>query len=400
MALSDRWTLRSLTGYLVTDTKRPSVDLATDGAFVEKQFTQEVILSQTSDRFDTVVGFFLLDEHTTGDRNQSRPWESFVRQDRSATDVRNVAAYADTRWRVSGPWTVLAGLRLDREEQDFTSTNSRIANGSTLTTTSSATSASFAVPLPKAGVSYSLSDLSAVGFVAQRAYRAGGSAVNFVTSAAYDFDPEYAWNYELSWRGNIVWRGLFQYRLNAFHLDWRDQQINVPQVPGDFSSDVILNAGRSTVQGAEVELNWTAGGGLSLYGSLGIADTTFEDFSFVQFGQLRDLSGEPFPQAPGVTANIGTQYQHRSGAFAGADVTYTGSSLSRSLLEAGLRDELPAYVLANLRGGWTRGPWRLSVWADNLLDKMYFRYRYEEPGFQLGTLGRGRMVGANLGVAF
>jgi outer membrane receptor protein involved in Fe transport len=74
--------------------------------------------------------------------------------------------------------------------------------------------------------------------------------------------------------------------------------------------------------------------------------------------------------------------------------------LSRSLLEAGLRDELPSYTLVNLRGGWSRGPWRLSVWADNLFDKLYFRYRYEEPNAQFATLGRGRAAGANVSVAF
>ena len=201
--LSDQWTLRSLTGYLVTDTKRPSIDLLTEGAFHEKQFTQEVILSQASERFDTVVGLFMLDEHSTGDRDQARSWEAFIRRDRSVTDVWNVAAYADTRWKVSGPWTLLAGLRLDREDQDFASNNSRVsnANGSTLTSSSSATSASFTAPLPKAGISYALSDRSALAFVAQRAYRAGGSAINFVTQTAYEYDPEYAWNYELSWRG-------------------------------------------------------------------------------------------------------------------------------------------------------------------------------------------------------
>jgi outer membrane receptor protein involved in Fe transport len=91
--LSDQWTLRSLTGYLVTDTQRPSVDLRTDGAFREKQFTQEVILSQTSERFDTVLGLFMLDEHTTGNRDQARSWEAFIRRDRSVTDVWNVAAF-------------------------------------------------------------------------------------------------------------------------------------------------------------------------------------------------------------------------------------------------------------------------------------------------------------------
>jgi iron complex outermembrane recepter protein len=399
-ALSRGWTLRSLTGYLVTDTERPSVDLAQQGSFVDKQFTQEVILSHTSARLETITGLFLLDGRTTGDRDQQRSWESFLRRDGSVTDVWNVAGYADARWRVVGPWTVLAGLRVDVEDQDFASANSRIVNGAALTSSNSATSASFAVPLPKAGISYAVSPSSAISLVAQRAYRAGGSAVNFTTATSYDFDPEYAWNYEASWHGQTVARGLFQYGLNVFYLDWRDQQVNVPQIPGDFTSDVILNAGRSTVKGAEVELNWRSVTGFNLYTALGVADTTFKEFSFLQFGQVLDLAGEPFPQAPGVTATVGGQYQHRSGLFGGGDVVYTGSTLSRSLLESGLRDELPAYTLVNLRGGWTRGRWRLSAWGSNLLDKTYFLYRSEAPGADFATLGRGRRAGVNLGLAF
>lgn len=399
-ALSPNWTLRSLTGYLVTDTERPSVDLAQRGSFVDKQFTQEVILSHASERLETITGLFLLDGRTTGDRDQQRSWEPFLRRDGSVTDIWNVAGYADARWRVAGPWTLLGGLRIDLEDQDFQSSNNRIANGTTLTSSSSATSASFAVPLPKAGISYNVSATNAISFVAQRAYRAGGSAVNFVTSTSYEFDPEYAWNYEASWHGQVAARGLFQYRFNAFYMDWRDQQVNVPQIPGTFTSDVILNAGRSTVKGAEIELNWLSGTGLNLYTALGLAKTQFEEFTFLQSGQLRDLVGEPFPQAPGVTVTLGGHYQHRSGLFGGGDMIYTGSSLSRSLLEAGLRDELPAYTLVNLRGGWSHKSWRLSAWADNLLDKMYFRYRYEAPGANFATLGRGRRAGVNLGLAF
>ncbi|MGC4082793.1 MAG: TonB-dependent receptor [Vicinamibacterales bacterium] len=309
VALSPTWTLRSVTGHLVTDTQRPSVDLAQTGAFVDRQLTEEVTVSQKSARLETIAGMFLLKGRTTGNRDQQRSYETFLRRDSSVTDVWNVAGYADVRWKVAGPWTLLGGLRVDVEDQDFSSTNSRLANGTTLTSSNSATSASFAVPLPKAGLSYALSPSSAVSFVAQRAYRAGGSAVNFTTSTSYDFDPEYAWNYEASWHGQALTRGLLRSGVNVFYLDWRDQQVNVPQIPGDFTSDVILNAGRSTVKGAEVEVNWRSTTGLYLYTALGLADTTFKEFSFLQFGQLLDLAGEPFPQAPGTTMTVGAQYR-------------------------------------------------------------------------------------------
>ena len=396
-ALSESWSLKSTTGYLVTDTRRPSIDLASDGQIEEQQFSEELILSQTDDHFNSVIGFFYLNEDTTDNRDQKRPWEQFVRHDRRNGTVDNVAFFGQTQWYFNDPWSVTVGLRYDRETQEFRTQNSRVAlDGSLISDSSGSTDASFGALLPKFGIGYALSDDSDLGFTVQRGYRAGGSAINFLNSEVYDYDPEYAWNYEFSYRGQFVDRWLFRYRANVFYMDWSGQQVNLPQIAGNFQSDIIINAGESRVIGAELELDWQLTNGFALNSSLGIADTEFKDFSFIQFGQLRDLSGLPFPQAPGVTGHLGAEYRHRTGWFASGDLTYSGTTFSRSLLEAGLEDELDAYALLNLRGGWDRGQVRISVWADNLTDKTYFRYRYDDPGFQLATLGRGRAVGVTL----
>ena len=396
--LSDSWSLKSTTGYLVTDTRRPSVDLASDGQIEEQQFSQELVLSQTDDRFDSVVGFFYLNEDITDDRDQKRPWEPFVRQDRRNGTIDNVALFGQTQWRFNDPWSVTLGLRYDRESQGFRTRNSRVAgDGALLSDSSGSIDASFGALLPKFGIGYAIADDSDLGFTVQRGYRAGGSAINFLTSQVYEYDPEYAWNYEFSYRGQVVRRWLLRYRANVFYMDWTGQQVNLPQIAGNFLSDIIINAGESRVTGAELELDWQLTNGFQVNGSLGIAATEFKDFSFVQFGNLRDFAGMPFPQAPGATGHIGAEYRHRTGWFASGDVTYTGSTLSRSLLEAGLEDDLDPYALLNLRGGWDNGQIRIAVWADNLTNENYFRYRYDTPGFQLATLGRGRAAGVTVG---
>jgi outer membrane receptor protein involved in Fe transport len=186
----------------------------------------------------------------------------------------------------------------------------------------------------------------------------------------------------------------------VFYLDWRDQQINVPQIPGDFTSDIIVNAGKSDVLGAELEVEALIFASLKAFGSLGVARTEFDDFQFVQAGRELDLSGEHFPQAPIWSFAVGAHYTHLSGFFLGGDLKYTGEALSRSMLEGGPRDVLPAYTVVNARIGYESEHWRLTAWADNLFDEEYFLYRFDTDPLQVATVGRGRVVGLTLHANF
>ena len=229
-----------------------------------------------------------------------------MRQVRRSGTVHNVALFGQTQWHFNDPWSVIVGLRYDRESQGFRPRNSRVAvEGSLISDSTGSTDASFGALLPKFGIGYAVSDDTDCGLTVQCGYRADGSAINFLTSEVYEYDPEHAWHYEYSYRGQFVRRWLFRYRANVFYMDWSGQQVNLPQVAGNFLSDIIINAGESRVTGAELERDWQLTSGFQLNGALGIADTEFKDFSFVQVGDLRDPSGLLFPQAPGVIGHVG-----------------------------------------------------------------------------------------------
>jgi len=253
--------------------------------------------------------------------------------------------------------------------------------------------------LPKAGVVFHVTENQRLGFTVQRAYRAGGAAINFVTGESYTFDPEYAWNYELSYRS--LWaQGRLRVNANVFYFDWRDQQVEVPQIPSDITSAIIVNAGKSHVIGGEVELEALVLSSLKLFGSLGVSKTEFDDFTLVQLGTELDLAGESFPQAPDWSFAVGAHYTHRLGFFLGGDLKYTSEALSRSLLEGAPRDELPAYTVVNFQLGYQAAHWRLTAWADNVFDEKYFLYRFDTEPLQVATVGRGRVVGLTLQANF
>lgn len=390
--LEGGWTLQSITGLTHTVTERPSVDLASVGELESFEISQELLVTQTSDNAETTLGAFFLDSDANGWRDQQRPWETRLRQSRSNTDTTNFSVFGETRWDVADQWKIVLGGRFDSEDTDFDSSSQNLEDGVISNVNIGVTDSSFDEFLPKAGAIYSISDDSTLSFIVQKAHRAGGSALNNLTGESYEYDPESAWNYEISWKGHSGENG-FYYAANAFLMDWEDQQINVPQIPGDFTSDIILNAGSSRVSGFELEMGARPMEGLNIRGSLGYAKTEFREFAFVQFGDLLDLAGFSFPQAPDFNASIAVDYNFNEGFFVGGDINYTDSALSRSLLEGGLVNEMSSYTLVNLRAGWSSGNWDVIIYADNVTDKDYFLYHFDTPGFQLATLGKSASYG-------
>jgi outer membrane receptor protein involved in Fe transport len=399
--LGEGLTLTSLTTHVKTETSRPSVDLGTTGDIDEREIAQELRLNWDDTRYSAVAGLYINSGEERTWRHQQRSWESYQRRDRSSSDVDNYALFGEMNWHLTEQWTLIGGLRYDYEKQDYHSVSQRVdrATGALVRNSGSGGDTHYDAWLPKLGVQYQIDPQQNVGFVVQRAYRGGGTATNFLINEVYDYDPEYAWNYELSYRS--LWAdGRVRLNANLFRLDWEDQQVNVPQVPGDFTSDVVVNAGESNVTGFEVELGLQPATGLDVFASVGLAKTEFEEFSFVQNGVALDLAGEPFPQAPEWTAALGADYQHGSGWFIGGDLKYTGTTTSRSQLEGAAKDRLPVYTLLNLRTGYAGDQWRVTLWANNVTDEEYVLYRYDEPGYQLATVGRERVVGSTLDINF
>lgn len=255
-------------------------------------------------------------------------------------DTENRALFGELNHEIIDGLTLTAGLRYDQEEFEELNVNNgitgRVEDASpafqalesflvqaiidALNLNRGTIGAEFTALLPKFGAKVDLTPDISLGANVQRGYRAGGSQVETV-GGINQFDPEFTWNYELSFRSRLV-GGRLTANANLFYTDWRDQQVSIP-VPGTpfFRTE---NAGASTLYGGEIELRAVPSRGMTLYSSLGITRTEFDEF----LQGTRDLSGLGFPGSPGETLSAGVIYDRGRGFFGAANVAYAGEYFS------------------------------------------------------------------------
>lgn len=308
------------------------------------------------------------------------------------------ALFGDLEWTFLPRWTLLAGLRLDRESMDY-----RYASNNDLAFTRDGPplaadvigdligpqiglpedgegmgSADSDALLPKLGLRYNWSESAAVGLTVQRAYRAGGLSVNFIRGTFNTFEPEYTLTTELFARVALFDRRL-RLRANVFHTDWTDQQVSV-QLSDDVNDTQTENAGESRLYGAELEADARILWNLDGFVSLGYSRTEFLDFR----STAGDYTGNEFPSAPRRTGAIGLRYGGPAlGPYAQLDLTYVDEQYRQADNNPEQRSD--PYALLNGRIGWRFASLELYVAGRNLLDRFYLtqrafdRFRAGEP---------------------
>jgi outer membrane receptor protein involved in Fe transport len=222
--------------------------------------------------------------------------------------------------------------------------------------------------LPRFGATLKAAEDVTLGLSAQRAYRAGGQGINPVRAAIFNYDAEYSWNYEFSLRALLFDKRL-SFTLNAFLINWRDQQLEVALSQAVQDSQV-LNLGRSRLYGAEAELLFRASRELTLFGSLGLLSTRIRADTRTpeQLAGQPSLTGNRFPFAPGYSGSVGATWRHASGFNATADVAFQGPA--ETLLPNSIRND--ARTIANLRLGYDWGKFQAFGFVSNLFDEDYF----------------------------
>jgi outer membrane receptor protein involved in Fe transport len=217
------------------------------------------------------------------------------------------------------------------------------------------------------------------GFVSLgRGYKAGGFNLGPVPKGRREFDAEFLWNVEAGLR---VARSDWSASIVAFYARRIDQQVDTSfqLVPNDPSSFVFFqdNAARGRNLGLEAEWRAALGTQLSVYANVGLLRAEFASLETPEV----NLSGREQAHAPGYTFAVGGEWRHPRGWFARADITgkdefyFSNSHDERSA----------AYELVNLRAGYTREHWSVTLWARNAFDRRYavrgFFFGNEPPDF-------------------
>lgn len=386
--INDELSFESSTNYMDSTYSRveDSDFSAFDAGFIFRTseveaFEQEIKFIYESDRWSGVLGGYFTDISDVAPAGGVIP-ASFLNPAFAAipgatitaeidqdTQTQNWAIFGEAEYRILPQLGLIAGLRYDREQVDITTVNDFVSDNAAVAAflppaTTETDSTEFSALLPKAGITYDITDDVTVGFVVQRGYRAGGTSVNIATGERREVDPEYTWNYELSLRSE--W---FDDRLtlnaNAFYTRWTDQQIEVLGPSGLQLDSITENAGESRLFGGELEVRANPIPKLDLFASFAYVDTKFTTFVTSQ----GDFTGNEFTFAPDITMAFGGEYFFDNGMYVGADASYTAESFSDLNNSALLTND--SRFLLNARVGFEHENFGIFAYARNILDEDY-----------------------------
>ena len=215
-----------------------------------------------------------------------------------------------------------------------------------------------------------------------RGYKAGG--FNLSTSVPDDlreYQPESLWSFESGIKGYFLDYQL-QWNISAFYSKRQDMQISTSQQtdPNDPLTFVFFtgNAATGSNYGIETDFTYTLNDNFDVYGSLGLLNARFDDFVTTQ----GSFNGRDQAHAPLYNFSLGVQYHKLNGFFArfdanGKDSFYFSDSHSQ---------QSKSYQLYNLRVGYEKEHWSVSLWGNNIFNKSYatrgFFFGLEPPNYE------------------
>lgn len=245
---------------------------------------------------------------------------------RGKVETQSIAAYFNGSYDFNDRWTLGFGLRYSVEDKDVNwlldGRNSGLFGiGSTNVTPGDTTTVP--TPLvndrrdtflsPAVSLSYAVTDQSNLYVKYSSGYKSGGFNLDYINAnelaanSGLEFGKETVDAYELGLKNDFM-DGRFTLNLAAFYSAYDNYQVNqFVDLGGGRTSIRITNAASVITQGIEAEFNLQATDNLSLQGSAGYLDATFD--SFPGGGTAgADASGKELVNAPKWTAALGGVY--------------------------------------------------------------------------------------------
>jgi iron complex outermembrane recepter protein len=281
------------------------------------------------------------------------------------------AAYGDVTYQPIQPLQFSAGLRVARLEHDGTYVASGPLNGGV--------SSDFAAHAetdraPRYTAKYQVNAQQLVYASAAKGFRIGGTnpyvppecdaaLAALGISNGHEFKSDSLWSYELGLKSTWL-DGRMKTRVAVYDIDWKNTQHPVV-LPCYWS--IVSNIGSTSSKGGELEIEAIPVDHLITSLSVGFENAKVTEGSV----ESTTVPGQPLQNTPRWTGAATAQYSipfgERTG-FAVAEYTYTDARLSYNNTTAGY--PLPAYDLFNLRVGVDQGPWRATLFMDNVFDKL------------------------------
>jgi iron complex outermembrane receptor protein len=326
-------------------------------------------------------------------------------------DAKSQAIYAQATWTppiLDEKFSITGGARYTKDnrsaERRLIVDGTVLENGSTPTAAApngAENDQAFKRFNPSLTLSYNWTDDVSSYLKWTTGYKAGGSSESApVGSFDKTFGPEKVTSYELGLKSYLFDR---QVRMNValFESKFEDMQLDLSVDPLDASTVQGLNAGKATVQGAEIEMLYSPIEDLSftvnytyLHTSVdemeAIAGTTFDPAvnpaSPYTVGQnIKEIFALPYSPKHSVDTSIDWTFMHfeTSRLSAHLDYRFQSSIYDTSQTGSAVPNHdyfaIPSYGILNAQLAWSfdlpRGDHaKISLWGKNIANKKYRQF--------------------------
>ncbi|MCJ2182543.1 TonB-dependent receptor [Novosphingobium sp. 1949] len=296
-------------------------------------------------------------------------------------ETATTAAFGEVTVAATSRLSVILGARYEEEKRD------RVGSAGVFSTDFHETYREF---LPKASLSFQVSDDVTVGASAGRAYNAGGAGITFASPyVEYTYDPEYVWSFEGFLRTNLA--SNVSLNANVFYSLYTNMQL--PFYLSSLST-IIANAQKASTYGAELALDWRWGEKNRIYASAGALRTRIDEYS------QQDLVGNDLPRAPAFSAAAGFVLSPDGHFELSGDVRYSDAYYSDILNTA--RARVDPYAVVNGQVAYDFGKARVFLAVRNLLNSgpPILYYTGTTASADYATLLQPRKISAGVEVRF
>ncbi|MBZ6377146.1 TonB-dependent receptor [Pacificimonas flava] len=233
----------------------------------------------------------------------------------------------------------------------------------------------------------------ASGFRPGGANNAAAAADQGITVPA-QYEADELWNYEIGAKSWLLDRLLYV-ELALYHIDWSNQQISVTDPGGTFV--YISNAGKTEVNGVELQINAQPAKGLSTSFGVTYTDSTLAE-DMPSTAEVAGLDGDTLPYSPkwAFAGQLGYEGEISSTVegYVSTDFNYRGESATSFNDSDPNYAELDDYFLLNGQVGVRFDNHAdVSLFVDNILDTVpQIGLRISGDGYRVYTT-RPRTIG-------
>ncbi|MDB5365175.1 MAG: TonB-dependent receptor [Rhodospirillales bacterium] len=399
-AATDALTLKSITAYRSGHTEGtidfdnlPAALLDVPARYNDHQFSEELQAVLSLGKLTGVAGLYYMNGTSAG------AFDTVVSQINTTTatsgfvDTTSYAAFANFSYAITDQLAIELGGRYTRDEktglvyrQNFTGLRSPLFGNFAaipgLLRSNFTNSKNFSKFTPHASVSYKVTpDVTAYASYSQ-GFKSGGfdmrADVVLTPNSVNGYEPETVDTYEVGVKGNFLDRRL---TVNAalFHSSYKNQQVTLQTPVGASIASQVINAGKSTIEGAELEAVAVLAPQLTANLTVGYINASFDQYLALDLTRTPPVtvdfaSQRKFQNTPRWTGSAGLTF--RQPLVDGSTVTLAPFVSYRSkmyMFEVPSALDQASYWLFNATAAWTSADarYRISLNGLNLTDERY-----------------------------